>query len=98
MLFHAAEKSAARFRGGLAPRDQRIIDTLFTYAHRHIAPAAYAAHPMPMQIFLLAMILEEHKQVMEIREWVTAEMQRRGIVWQDEPEQTEEEDKADSAA
>jgi hypothetical protein len=44
-----------------------IMDELFTYAHKHLAPAAYAAHTLPREIFLLTMLLEEHMEVMRLR-------------------------------
>ena len=37
---------------------------------QHLAPAAYAAHPLPFESFLLAMLLEEHKEVMRLRQAV----------------------------
>jgi len=37
------------------------------YAHKHLAEAAYAAHTLPLEMFMLAMILEEHKEVMRMR-------------------------------
>ena len=43
------------------------LDELFAYAGLHLAPAAYASHTIPFEIFLLAMLLEEHKEVMRLR-------------------------------
>ena len=37
--------------------------SLFAAAHQHLAAAAYAAHALPFETFLLAMLLEEHKEV-----------------------------------
>jgi hypothetical protein len=59
------EQSAfARFRRALRRSDQIALDDLFASAHKHIAAAGYAAHALPFETFLLAMLLEEHKQVM----------------------------------
>ena len=33
------------------------------------AAAAYAAHALPMETFLLAMLLEEHKEVTRLAAW-----------------------------
>jgi len=44
-----------------------VFDELFANAWKHLALAAYAAHPLPLEIFMLAMILEEHKEVMRLR-------------------------------
>jgi hypothetical protein len=47
-----------------------VFDDLFANVHKHLAEAAYAAHPLPLEIFMLAMILEEHKEVMRIQLYV----------------------------
>jgi hypothetical protein len=66
-VFFKEQKSLSSFRRALSRSDQLVLDELFTYAHKHLAPAAYAAHTLPMEIFLLAMLLEEHKEVMRLR-------------------------------
>ena len=43
------------------------LDDLFAAARQHLAAAAYASHALPFEVFLLAMLLEEHKQVMHLR-------------------------------
>ncbi len=58
------------FQRGLSPRDQRALDELFVMAGKHTAEVQYTADPMPEQIFLLAMLLEMHKDVMEIEKIV----------------------------
>ncbi|MFM8320137.1 MAG: hypothetical protein ACKOC5_04400 [Chloroflexota bacterium] len=63
----------ARFRRALRRRDQAALDALFAGAHQHLAAAAYAAHALPSETLLLAMLLEEHKRVdlaLESREQV----------------------------
>jgi len=40
---------------------------LFASAKQHLSAAAYAAHALPMETFLLAMLLEEHKEVLRLR-------------------------------
>ena len=57
------EKAAfARFRRALRRRDQLVLDELFTDAQQHLAAAGYAAHALPFETFLLAMLLEERKR------------------------------------
>jgi hypothetical protein len=41
--------------------------TWFTFAQVHLAEAAYATNALPMETFFLAMILEEHKRVLELK-------------------------------
>jgi hypothetical protein len=63
------EEQAAfmRFRRALRRSDQHALDDLFASAHQHLAAAAYAAHPLPFETFLLAMLLEEHKRVLRLQ-------------------------------
>jgi len=44
------------------------LDELFVSAKKHTAEAAYAAHTFPLEIFQLSMLLEEHKDVMRLRQ------------------------------
>jgi hypothetical protein len=67
MVFFQEQDSFARFRRALRRSDQRALDELFAAAHHHVAAAAYAAHPLPFETFLLAMLLEEHKEVQRLR-------------------------------
>jgi hypothetical protein len=66
-VFYQEQASFSKFRGGLKRSDQLALDELFASARLHLAAAAYAAHPLPFEIFLLAMLLEEHKEVMRQR-------------------------------
>ena len=62
------EKAAfARFRRALRRQDQQVLDDLFASAKKHLAAAAYASHALPFETFLLAMLLEEHKEVLRLR-------------------------------
>lgn len=66
--FGLSESSADLIRRALRRSDQIALDDLFASAHKHIAAAGYAAHALPFETFLLAMLLEEHKQVMHLRQ------------------------------
>lgn len=68
------EEQAAfgRFRRALRRSDQLALDELFVAARRHLAAAAYAADLLPMETFLLSMLLEEHKEVIRLRAQVEA--------------------------
>jgi hypothetical protein len=57
----------SQFKKALASRDQRALEQLFIYANLHVAEAAYAAFELPMEIFMLSMILEMHKEVIRLR-------------------------------
>ena len=58
----------ARFRRALRSSDQQVLDGLFASAQKHLAAASYASHALPFETFLLAMLLEEHKEVVRLRQ------------------------------
>jgi hypothetical protein len=72
IVFFQTRGEFKHYRSGLARRDQLLLDELFVYAQHHLAEAAYASSPEPIWIFILAMLLEEHKEVMRLREFITA--------------------------
>ena len=67
MEFMQEQESFSRFRRALRRSDQLALDDLFAAARNHLAAAAYAANALPMETFLLAMVLEEHKEVLRLR-------------------------------
>lgn len=66
-VFLQEQESYARFRRALRRSDQLALDDLFAEAQQHLAAASYAAHALPFETFLLAMLLEEHKQIIALR-------------------------------
>jgi hypothetical protein len=66
-VFLHEQDALGRFRRALRRADQRALDDLLDAAHQHVSAAAYAAHALPFEIFLLAMLLEEHKEVLRLR-------------------------------
>jgi hypothetical protein len=68
--FLQEQEAFTRFRRALRRSDQLALDELFAAAHKHLAAAAYAAHALPFETFLLAMLLEEHKEVLRLRQVV----------------------------
>jgi len=65
--FLEEEQAFARLRRALRRSDQLVLDDLFASARQHLAAAAYASHALPFEVFLLSMLLEEHKEVMRLR-------------------------------
>lgn len=65
--FLQEEQSLARFRRALRREDQRALDDLLAGSRHHLAAAAYASHLLPFEILLLAMLVEEHKELMRLR-------------------------------
>lgn len=70
--FIEEEQAFTRFRRALRRSDQQALDDLFASARQHLAAAAYASHALPMETFLLSMLLEQHKEVMRLRAEVEA--------------------------
>jgi hypothetical protein len=78
MLVQQEEQSFARFRRALRRSDQVALDDLFASAHQHLAAAQYAAHALPFEVFLLSMLLEEHKEVMCLRQQMNELLEKYG--------------------
>ena len=66
--FLEEQRSFAAFRRALRRSDQLVLDDLFALARKHLAAAAFAANALPMETFLLAMLIEEHKQNYQLRQ------------------------------
>jgi len=69
-ILHAEEANLAKFRRALRKEDQIVFDDLFIAAYKHRAAAAYAGHLLPFETFLLSMQIEDHKEVLHLREEV----------------------------
>jgi hypothetical protein len=62
------EKAALqRFRRALRKEDQRVFDELWTYVSKHLMACTCADHLLPLEVFLFAMLMEEHKEIMRLR-------------------------------
>ena len=70
LAFLQEQESFSRFRRDLRRSDQKELDDLFAAAHKNLAASAYASHALPFETFLLAMLLEEHKEVLRLRRMV----------------------------
>jgi hypothetical protein len=70
-ILHAEEANLAKFRRALRREDQIVFDDLFTAAYKHRAAAAYAGHLLPFETFLLAMQIEDHRELMHLRAEIT---------------------------
>jgi hypothetical protein len=68
--FMHEQQSLARFRRALRREDQRALDDLLASSRHHLAAAAYASHLLPFEVMLLAMLVEEHKQVIGLRQQI----------------------------
>jgi hypothetical protein len=57
----------ANFRRTLRREDQRIFDTLFAGVRNHTAAISQANHALPFETILLAMLLEQAKEVERLK-------------------------------
>ncbi len=69
-LFLQEQESFSRFRRALRKSDQQVLDDLFASARQHLAAATFASHALPFEMFLLSMLLEEHKMTLRLQEMV----------------------------
>ena len=76
-VFLGEQESFSRFRRALRRSDQLVLDDLFAAAHQHLSAAAHAAHVLPFEVFLLAMLLEEHKEVLRLRHLIEGQLLTR---------------------
>ena len=68
--FLQEEQAFSKFRRALRRSDQLVLDDLFASARQHLAAVAYASHALPFEVILLCMLLEEHKEVIRLRQEV----------------------------
>ena len=66
--FIQEQEAFSRFRRALRREDQLALDDLFASARRHLSAAAYASYALPMETFLLSMLLEQHKEILRLRQ------------------------------
>lgn len=60
-LFNSLDIELMEYRRALRITDQVIFDNLLIYARKHLAPAGFASHLYPLEIFLLSISLEQEK-------------------------------------
>ncbi len=65
-LVDGERDALVNFRSALRIKDQRALDDLFRSARLHVAEIGQAAHLLPFEAILLAMLLEEHKRVLRL--------------------------------
>lgn len=76
--FLQEQQSLAKFRRALRVEDQRALDDILASSRRHLAAAAYASHLLPFEVMLLAMLVEEHKEVLRLRQRLDVLENERG--------------------
>ena len=67
-ILHSEEKNLAKYRRALRREHQLVFDDLFIAAYKHRAASSLSGHLLPFETFLLSMLIEEHAEVMRLRE------------------------------
>jgi hypothetical protein len=62
-LIQQEEQAFMNFRRTLRRSDQLVFDELFAGAKKHIAAISQANHALPFEAILLAMLLEQAKEI-----------------------------------
>lgn len=65
--YHYESEMMRNFRRGLRRSDQLVLDELMVYSRKHLAAASLAADALPMEMFLLSMLIEQQKQLVQLR-------------------------------
>lgn len=68
--FIEESEALGRFRRALRRSDQVALDALLDAAQRHLAAVSYAGHALPFELFLLSIMLEQHKEIERLRSTV----------------------------
>jgi hypothetical protein len=56
-----------KFRWALRKEDQQVFDSLFEKAKLHVEAGSNAARPWPFEIILISILLEQEKEMDELR-------------------------------
>jgi hypothetical protein len=51
----------------LRKEDQLVLDELWVHVSKHMMAASMADHLLPFEVFLLSMLLEEHKETARLK-------------------------------
>jgi len=71
-VFEEDKEYMLRFRRVLVRPDQWVIDELLAYAEKHIYSVAHAGHTLPFVMSLVAMVVEQHKQIRKLEDAIYA--------------------------
>ena len=67
-IIQQEEIAFARFRRTLRRQDQATFDTLFAAARLHTAAISQANHSLPFEAILLAITLEQQKEIERLKQ------------------------------
>jgi hypothetical protein len=62
------QQAFSNFRRTLRREDQQLFDALFANARKHIAAISQANHALPFEAILLAMLLEQAREIERLKQ------------------------------
>jgi len=71
-----------KFRRALRREDQQVLDRLFDRARIHVQAGSYASRPWPLETILVSILLEQEKELAELR--AKLEAVRKGDLYRDD--------------
>ncbi len=81
MILLPEEESLVHFRRALRRSDQMILDDLLAAIQKYQPAALLASQALPVENLLLALLIEEHKEVARLRYQVNAlQAQQNGLL------------------
>jgi hypothetical protein len=63
---YQSQPAVGRFHRALRRGDQYALEELIDYAQKHLAAARVTADPTSLELMLLSMLLEQHKEVQRL--------------------------------
>ena len=67
-----------KFRRALRREDQQVLDRLFDRARIHVQAGSYASRPWPLETILVSILLEQEKELADLRAELEALKEGRG--------------------
>jgi len=67
------EAALKRFQRALRKEDQLLLDELLVLSRLHLAEASYASNQYPLDMYLIAILLEVYKQLKSLQKEVVPE-------------------------
>ena len=71
-IIQSEQSAFTNFRRALRRDDQRIFDALFASARKHTAAISQANHALPFEAMLLAMLVEQAREVERLKSLLDA--------------------------
>ena len=70
--YHQELKYINEFKRALRRSDQLVLDDLLNHISKHLAAAGCACNLMPMEVFLVIILLEEHKEILRLKHQISS--------------------------